>query len=212
MRVVRQTPELYRVARHRLYYLESLLPDQQVGFNRQLDRDVAFATVELLNCWARFSRSMYFSVCSGARDANGVRITTNVGLTDYLDAQLFAASQFTRRPLIRGKVTHREEPNWLDPAILQKLLKQVGASNEATVDAALSLQTRVFRDLPSVRNFFGHRGKDTALKAAAVGRNYGKPGSMHPTDLCLAYAPGRPQSILLDWSADIRTIMKVASA
>ena len=212
MHSVRDVADLYIVARRRIVYVESLLPSTRVDVTRDVDRAVAFASIELLNCWAGFSRSLYFSVCFGARDASGGTIATAMDLHDVLDAQLFAAQRFTRRTLQRGAVTHRDEPNWLQPSTLITLLNDIGASNLATVSTALAGNTRVLADLPSVRNFFGHRGQDTARKAAGVGRNYGKPGHLHPAELCVAFAPGRSQSIIRDWAADLRDIMKVAAA
>lgn len=212
MRAVRDVGDLYTVARRRIIYVESLLPSTRVAVTRDVDRAVAFASIELLNCWAGFSRSLYFSACFGARDASGASISTSVNLRDGLDAQLFAAQRFTRRSLQRGAVTHRDEPNWLQSSTLITLLNDTGASNLATVSTALAGNRRVLTDLPSVRNFFGHRGQDTARKAAGVGRNYGKPAHLHPAELCVSFAPGRPQSIIRDWAADLRDIMKLAAA
>lgn len=212
MHVVDCTPDLYRMAQRRTYYIESLLPKTRVSMDRAIDREVSFAAVELLNTWARFSRTLYFSICRGTKDVGGQKITTTVSLSGFDDAQRHAAQFFKKYPLPPGKLTHREEPNWLEPTVLQKLLADIGASNVGVVDAALSLQTRVFQDLPSVRNFYGHRGQDTARKAANVGRNYQTSPSLHPTQLCLAYAPGRAQSILRDWTFDLRTVMRLVAA
>lgn len=212
MHPVRDVGDLYLVARRRIAYVESLLPSTRVPVSREVDRAVAFATIELLNCWAGFSRSLYFSACFGSRDVRGGRILTTLSLRDVLDAQLFAAQRFTRRRLQRGAVTHRDEPNWLQPSTLITLLDDIGATNLGTVTTALAGKSRVLTDLPSVRNFFGHRGQDTARKAAAVGRNYGMPGHLHPAELCVSFAPGRPQSIIRDWAADLREITKLAVA
>ncbi|MFB3978784.1 hypothetical protein [Microbacterium proteolyticum] len=178
----------------------------------QLDREVSFAAVELLNTWARFSRTMYFSVCRGVRGADGLLVKTTVKFADFDSAQRHAAQHFRKKPLHPGQLTHRDEPNWLEPTVLQKLLHDIGSTNAATIDAALSVPTRVFQGLPPVRNFYGHRGQDTARKASNVGRQYQLSGSLHPTELCLSFAPNRPQSILRDWTFDLRTIMRLAAA
>lgn len=212
MRAVSYTPRLYEMARRRTAYVESLLPSTRVAVTRQLDREVSFAAVELLNTWARFSRTMYFSVCLGVRDANGTHVTTSKTFANFDDAQRHASQFFKKYPLPPGQLSHRDEPNWLEPKVLQKLLDDIGASNASTVDTALSLQTRVFQGLPSVRNFYGHRGQDTARKASNVGRQYQLGGGLHPTELCLSFAPNRSQSILKDWIFDLRTIMRLAAA
>ena len=199
------------MARHRLFYLESLLPSSRETMDRELDRAISFVTVELLNTWANFSRSMYFSVCLGTRDTSGGRVTTQTAFTDFHHAQHHAAQLFKpKTQLVPGRISHREEPNWLEPNILQKLLSDIGASNEQVVIGALSVPTRAFKDLPSIRNFYAHRCQNTAEKAANIGRNYGAGASLHPTQLCLSYAPNRPQSILRDWIFDVRSVMQVA--
>jgi len=212
MQLVAHTAALYGTARRRIDYIETLLPTKMVGFDRALDRDVAFVTVELLNTWARFSRTLYFSVCRGVRDSAGSRVLTSMDLRDFDAAQRFASQRFRNHPLPAGPLNHRHEPNWLDPNILQTLLNDIGATNSATVNSALSVSTRVFQDLPSIRNFYGHRGADTARKAKNVARNYMTSPSLHPTELCLTFAPGRAQSILRDWVYDLRSIMRLAVA
>ncbi len=168
-------------------------------------------SIELLNTWASFSRALYFSVCLGARDTSGNKITTNPVLRDYLDAQFHAAQRFARRPLTRGRITHRDEPNWFDKNTLITLMTDIGATNSATVVGALAYPSRVLTDLPSVRNFYGHRGEDTARKAANVARHYGMTSQTHPTNLCLTFVPGRPQSILSDWVTDVTEIIELAA-
>lgn len=107
--------------------------------------------------------------------------------------------------------THRSTLAPTRPAALSTMFAG-NRSARMTVSGCRRLTTQLQNARPSVRNFFGHRGQDTARKAAGVGRNYGKPGHLHPAELCVAFAPGRPQSIIRDWAADLREIMKLAAA
>ncbi|GAB3615901.1 hypothetical protein GCM10027416_04580 [Okibacterium endophyticum] len=112
----------------------------------------------------------------------------------------------------RGPWTHRQEPDWLDPNTLLILLDLVGASNSGDVSAALSLRARALTDLPSLRNFYAHRAMNTAEKVRKMGLNYSIPSVHHPVELCLGYAPGRPQSVLADWVSELRLITDLATS
>lgn len=213
MQTVSEVRDLHLVARKRIDYLESMVPNILVRPSRALDKDISFVVIELLNCWANFSRALYFSSCRGARDGMGNKIVTTLPLGSLDDALDQAVWRF--KPSVAGLPgpwTHREEPNWLDPNTLLILLQLVGASNSGDVSAALSFQTRALVDLPSLRNFYAHRTKNTAEKVRRMAITYSLPSIHHPAELCLGYAPGRPQSILADWVSELRLITDLATS
>lgn len=110
-------------------------------------------------------------------------------------------------------MTARNEPNWRDTNVLLRSLAHVGASNYLAVGAALSLQGRALLDLPSVRNFYGHRAHNTAQKVIGVGgviQHYRVPSAPHPTSFCLAYETGRPRSIMSSWLEEINILTDLA--
>lgn len=206
MHPVRDLEHLRSATEKRLADLESMTPGSRVLGSKQLDRTCAFVCIELLNCWVNFSRSLYFSSCFHAKDLNGTRIQTSKQLRRFADAQFFAAQRFTQRQLIVGRIDHRTEPNWVSKDTVNILLSEIGASNSVAVASALTFPNRVLIDLATVRNFYAHRNSQTASKVGKLGVNYGMRSGVAATDLCIAYAPGRPQSVVRDWIAELRTI------
>jgi hypothetical protein len=80
----------------------------------------------------------------------------------------------------------------------------------AQVQAALSLQTRVFFDLPSFRNFYAHRNRESAESAILLAkRNYLIAGPNHPSDVLAEPARNRPQALILDWIDDMSAIVEL---
>jgi hypothetical protein len=211
MRPVKVTQELYFITRRRSAYLRSLLPTQPSIFSKQLDRRVAFVAIELLNSWAGYSRALYLSTCRGALDARLRKLTINQHFATDEEALYFAAKRFN--PKLRPwptRITHRDEPDWLDPNILLILLDDLGASNSLDVGAALSFDWQVFRDLPTVRNFYAHRRENTARKTQQLMITYGLSPVLHPTEFCLAYERGKSQSILLNWVDEMNQVQELA--
>lgn len=209
MRPVRVIRHLYLVARKRNAYLRSLVPQYPVVACKPLDRRVAYVAIELMNCWAGFSRALYLSSCRGALDSRHRRITILQPLQTDEDAIRFASMRFNPRLTQLSKLTHRNEPAWLDPNVLITLLHDVGASNSGDVAAALSFQGRVLRDLPTIRNFYAHRAENTATKSRRLMVTYGLSSTNHPTEFCLAYESGRSQSVLLNWIDELTMIQEL---
>jgi hypothetical protein len=190
------------------------LPVGEPDITEEVDKATAFVAIELMNQWARFSRSLYLASCRGAKDAAGKRITCAVRYEDDNESLRIAANLYRTRPIPAGQVVKsKDELNWLEPLNLFRALQQVGASNATSVGGAVSLQSRSLRDLPSVRNFFGHRGADTAAKVlgpTGVINNYRVDPAEHPTEFCLSYERGKSRSVLGTWLEDIATMEEVA--
>lgn len=210
MRPAHYTGDLYKSSRKRLGYLRSLAPSRPSAMTPALDRRVAFATIEAMNCWAGFARALYLSTCRHAYSGAHVRLSTSTFFPNDDDALRFACARF--KPHLGGNaapLTHRDEPNWLDPNTLLILLQDVGASNAGDVGAALSFQGRVLQDLPTFRNFYGHRAHNTVVKAQRRMINYGMSSTLHPTEFCLAYESGRTQSVLVTWLKEMDLVQEL---
>lgn len=186
-------------------------------FSPPVDKATAFVALELMNQWVQFARCLYLMSCRGAKDSGGARIAcAHVAYVDDNESLRVAANNFRPawRQIAPGTVMRpRDEPNWLDPKVLLEALRHVGASNEPSVAMALTHQTRALLDLPSVRNFFGHRSKNTAQKVVGphgVTVRYVLPPVEHPTEFCIAYEPSSPLPVLGAWLEDIRTIEEFA--
>lgn len=216
MRPTASTADLYKVARRRFGHLRTLIPTAPVPVTQDVDRATAFVAIELLNLWAQFSRSLYLASCRGARGQGGVRISTTVPYVDDNESLRLATNHVRGRTMAAGaKITSRDEPNWFDPNTLLRALDHVGASNHGAVGAALSLQGRVLRDLPSVRNFYGHRAANTAAKVVGtrgVIQHYAVSRAAHPTVFCLDYEVGRPRPVLGVWLEDINILANYSAS
>jgi hypothetical protein len=88
------------------------------------------------------------------------------------------------------------------------LANTLSFSNQATLDGSLSLGSRVFLDLPVVRNFFAHRNEGTQVAVEAVALQYGIT-AFRPADLLLRRALKRPQTLVLDWLDDLYVTMEL---
>jgi hypothetical protein len=169
---------------------------------------VAYAAIEAHNLWASFARAFYLSCVLRATRETGIPITiTAPGLLTTSDAIQYAVRLLKPRLTTGPPFTRRDEPVWHDPNTLLKLLSSLGASNLLEVQAALSYPTKVFRLLPTVRNFFAHRNEETAQKSSGVARSLGLSGKLKPGEVLCSVLPGRPQNVLADWLDDLRAVM-----
>lgn len=170
-------------------------------------RVFAHVTIELLNTWALFARCFFLSCVIRPRRVNGGRvIATAFSGNDFSDAIGVAMARHRQRraPLPGGGWDRRDEPTWHDTAVLLSSCADLGCSNLAQIQAALSTGTAVFYHLPTFRNFFAHRNDSTAQSARNVAAFYSIPtAGRHPAEILRQRPHGRPFPILLEWIDDI---------
>lgn len=220
MRAVHSLPRLAEQCEGRLAQLHGLvdvLPTVPAGDD---DRVVAYATIEALNLWASFSRAMYLSCVFSARRANGKRvllgkhkhITSAPQAIDFAIKTLKHRLWKSRRPPWRWS----DEPKWYDPSALTRLSPALALSNVSQIQAAFGVSTTVFRHLPTLRNFYAHRGEDTATKVRALIADdfpsLGFTSRTTPTEFLCTRLPGRPQNLLADWIDDLRQVVSLLPA
>jgi hypothetical protein len=196
---------LSRQFAHRIGRLVPLVKSAQSPANNVLDRATAYVAIELLNSWANFCRAFYISSALHAWTASGTRVTTStpriVNVPDATDFAMYTLKPRTPRPW-----TRRQEPTWHSSAQLIKLLMALGASNLATVTAALSYPTDAFGYLPTARNFFAHRNEDTARKLHNIAAPMLISAIGHPTNILIQKRPARPNNVLTDWALDLLVV------
>lgn len=206
---MRWSPELDVLARQaarRSSKLRLLVQDLSPPVGSSEVRIVAYTTIEALNLWAEFERSYYISCCLGCRNRGGRPVTVTATIISVQDAIEFAVRTTRSSTKATGPWKRRDEPDWLSPEILLKLLRALNSSNLATAQAALSYPSRVFKDLPTVRNFFAHRHEETARKVASVAHSHGLSSRRRPEELMCTRLPSRPENILTDWLDAIRIV------
>ncbi len=136
---------------------------------------------------------------------------TNVTPVPTFDQAIIALAQsFGNMRAGRGGVLRRrDEPTWHDPLRLLRGCQNLGTSHLGKVRKAFSTRSSVFYDLPTCRNFYAHRNEDTAAKVLNLGlSSYSIGGKAHPSEVLAARAPGRPQSLILDFADEIRIAMQ----
>lgn len=137
-------------------------------------------------------------------------MTSAIPLNSYDDAITFAIH--SNRPRLqskRGPWTHRDEPDWHDPASVSKALNAAGCSNAAGFYAAVSLGTASRTEVLTVRNYVAHRGRNTALKVRTLCPDKAKMHTIDPMAVPLERGPGRPQPLLFDWIDDLSTMVSL---
>lgn len=180
-----------------------------VGSGRpERDRELAYVILEAQNLWTNFSRSYLLSCIYNPKRCKGGRVTCGNAAIQTPGDVLLAAKRIANGPNAPAPVTRRDEPSWHDVALFHKTCQALQCSHLADVQAALSLQTRVFQDLPPFRNFYAHRNAESARRAVQLGKSiYLITGPTHPSDVLARPARNRPQALILDWLDDIHAIV-----
>ena len=178
---------------------------------RPAKQAIAITTLDLLNAWNSFSRSYALSCIMKPRRVRGGRVTvTRTGLDfNGVIGIMVAKHRRFATPSAAGIWHRRDEPPWHDTAILVDCCRELGCSHITQVEAAVSLQSRAFGDLPVFRNFFAHRNKGTAKAARDLAPRYSIPSSRHPLEILTSAPTGRPYPLLVDWIDDIAVTVEL---
>lgn len=219
MRPTRDLRRLRRAALARVDRLSGFVLDAATtpAENPRRDQLTAYSVVELYNGWYGFSRSLFVSVCLGARDITGSRVSlANAARSATTqDALTHAVRRFNPKRYKNGSPPWKwsDEPAWADSAVLLHALDQVGASNYSVVSAALSQPgaSPVLAHLPAFRHFYAHRGEATRVRASGHALSYALSPLLSPTELLNSHGAlegvTRPQPVLMDWIDDVRAIV-----
>ena len=198
MRPVQAASRLQEPALRRLASVSAILQVmRRAGSNGRDERKVAYAVIELQNTWSEFCRALFLTYALRGIAPDGVRVTHGIASVVSKTDALTEARSFSggRRPI------------WHQATTLTRLSEHFCFSNVADITAGLSVQTRLFSDLPPVRNFYAHKSHRTKGIACSLASHYGVPIPSHPTELVVAVATGRTQSIGEDWVSDVREIV-----
>lgn len=191
----------YRLLRLRKSYASILS-----GADPNPRQGLPFVVIELDNLVLSGLREYTLSTLRGARTVGGIRIKVNqqFGPSDQIGAFIMSVVQnYTYQKLGQpASVSRTQEPTIRDPRQTEKVLVQCGASNLVSLQNALALNTSLFSDLATLRNFYAHRNEDTWRKVRNKALNMGAYTISHPDQLSIHLIPGRPVSVLQDWLDD----------
>jgi hypothetical protein len=142
---------------------------------------IAHITTGLLNTWTEFCRAYYLSCLLRPKRTKGGAVSVTFSSNKFEDAIAAVMKRFRPHIFKGGSWSRRDEPPWHDVATLVFACSDLGCSNLPQIQAAVSVPTRVFSDLPVFRNFFSHRNRSTMQSCANVALTYGIVAS-HPCD------------------------------
>lgn len=207
-----RAPNLDQLAtqlRRRTAKLVLLVRSARSPADHEVDRCVAYATIEVLNAWSSFTRAFFISSALRARTATGVRVMiTAPGIATAQDALAVAMRKLRNKKAI-GPVSRHQEPSWHPASNIITLISEIGASNLGAVTAALSYPTQAFRCLPIARNFFAHRNGDTAAQCRGLCASLSVPPVWRPSDVLLQRDYTRPNNLLTEWISDVVTVAEL---
>ena len=174
----------------------------------QVDMLVSDACIGLLNTWSNFARAYYLSCFLLPRREGGGRITvagafTAFSFNDAIDHSIAILRPY-KKPRGGGVWDSRDEPTWHEASTLLKLSSSIGCSNSKDISDGLAGAPQVLRDLPTFRNFYAHRNRNTWESAMRLRHGYGIIARDRPTSVLLSCAYGRPQPLLLDWVSELK--------
>ena len=210
---MRSHPDLEKLtnaAARRLLLLRAIADECTGPVTPESERKLAVVAIEAVNLWALFSRSFYLSCFLSGRRRSGSRVALSLArIGNKRDAIRFSIQEL--KPKLKNKSSWRmrEEPAWRRPDTLLKLFARGGASNLPQVQSAFGYSTRVFEELPVLRNFYAHRNEETAKLSVNVARSLGVPSSSRPSEILSARLPGRPQNVLCDYLDDMRIVAEL---
>lgn len=209
MRPCLRLATLQKAACRRLEKLDELAND--LAFKRkestplQLEANICFLVIELLSTWSNFARSYYLSCAYGTKLASGTRVS--LAGPSLNENQALGKVVQRRKPKTTpnadGSWNRKDEPGWNDPSVFLNACKDIGCSNIADIQAALSSGSRVFSDLPTFRNYYAHRNRHTCSAAVSLARLYGISPTGSPSTILLTPSIGRSQVLILDWIDDL---------
>ncbi len=175
------------------------------------DMDVArFLAIESANTWAGFMRAYFLASATRAWLADGSRVS-GPGTVKRVEAAVTSAVHYFQPHLTaqQGPWSYADEPNWLDPAIVSRLLHGLGLSNAQGFTNALGAGTRANERLSTFRNFVAHRDRGTALKVRRLIESLGIAATGDPMELPFHPIPHRPVSAFSAWVVELRSITQL---
>ena len=168
---------------------------------------LAVSAIELDNLVVSAMRCLIISSLFSARTVSGVRVTNCRNFAGEEEVGAFILSTINSAKYIkRGQpltVARVDEPTIRHPREVRRILVAAKSSNLPSVDQAMALNTDVFDNLATVRNFYAHRNADTWRKLKNKALAAGVFSISSPGDYLHAALPSLPISIMENWMDDV---------
>ncbi len=197
----------------RLRRIRKVAVQSQTDGPEEHARALSFAVIELDNLVLGGMREFIISSLRGARTATGNRISVAGHFTSAESVAAYVLSIVQAVTYQRigspAAVDRRQEAKIRDPRQVDRVLSTCSASNIGSVRNALSLNTSLFSDIATVRNFYAHRNEDTWAKVRRQATEKGVLNIKHADEFVTRQIPGRPVSLLEDWLDDAELFFDV---
>lgn len=211
MRLARSYKVLNDVAQRRLRRLRALGMQAPSQAAPEANRLLAYVTMEALNTWSLFVRYYLLSIALKPLRCSGGRVTiTHSGIAGPGDVLAVAMALLRpwKKPSASGGWSRRDEPTWHETRSLVMCATQLNTSNLPDIQAAISVPTRVFDDLPVFRNFFAHRNDASYGAARSLATHYAIP-SADPATILRTRPLGRPWPLAVEWVDDLSVVVEL---
>lgn len=206
MRAALDLRRLHDSTSGRISYLRGLLTTIFLLPPAQQSIQLAYIAIELDNLIIGCLRAFTISTLRKAKTTKGKKIAVNTALQDESEIGAYVLSVLNAVKFKKLKspirIARTEEPTIRDPKETEKVLTACGASNLPSLQNALSINSRIFRDVKFVRHFYAHRGADTFAKAATHAASMGIFNVRHPDEILRHVVTGRPLSVIEEWLFD----------
>ncbi|CAN5916457.1 hypothetical protein BH11PSE8_BH11PSE8_23970 [soil metagenome] len=180
---------------------------------RQQSIQLAFIAIELDNLIIRAFRAFTISTLREAKTTGGLRISVakRLDAEDEIAAYVLSVLNVVKFKKLKSpsRIPRTDESAIRDPKQIEKIFLDCNASNLTSLQNALSLNSRVFRDVKFVRHFYAHRGQDTLEKALNNAKSMGVLNIGHPDDILRFVVNGRPFSVLEEWLIDAQLFFEL---
>jgi hypothetical protein len=170
------------------------------GSHRHTQLTCEMAIIRLHDAWARFCRRLIILSAFGR--------TTTLGGVRLPPCSAAITKQHLVIPTLLSKYKRRSiEPRWADATECIDAGKRLAIGNLGTVAAALGAINSPAEDMRRIRNFYAHRGMDTARDALAT-KLFSR--SMRPDSFDLAVYTSGGNRVIESWTSNLAIVAVAA--
>lgn len=174
----------------------------------QFETEISYVTISALNVWSNICKWYYISCTLGTKSISGAHIAAPGRLADANAAIGIAVRYYkpSARLQISGEWQGRDEPAWHVPSVVIDVFGAASIPTQNHVKSSFSLGFTVFDDLPTFRNYFAHKNRETRALAMRKAPRYLIVANK-PSEVLAAAPVGRTDSLLETWIHELRTTL-----
>ncbi len=173
-----------------------------------------YSVIELDNLVLSTMRVLLISSIRNARTLSGVRVRSNFSLREEDEIAAFMLSVLNNQAFKRmgspPRIDRKQEPTVRDPRDVVRVFSAAYLTNTSSLQNALALNTTLFANLGTLRNFYAHRNADTLRKARRKAIDMGLYATGSVDDIVKSVVPGRAVRVYEDWLDDAELFFEEA--